>query len=215
MLGVFVLAFFFKRVNARGALYGVLVGEAVIFSCWNFTTIAFLWYNVIGCLVVLIAGVAISAVTTRTAKTSELDNLEAHNRPEDTWSIFGLEPPHACPPPSLTTLYPPRDLKYSHSAPYSTARIAPSQAIICSAAPAPSWSMRAPIAGTAIATDSMPAPPMIDISSAPPRGNCSDSTPIIVGEKYVLPMPKIVAAMNATTGLAPGRGRRARTIRRT
>ena len=31
MLGVFVLAFFFKRVNARGAFYGVLVGEAVIF----------------------------------------------------------------------------------------------------------------------------------------------------------------------------------------
>ena len=63
MLGVFVLAFFFKRVNSRGAFYGVLVGEAVIFSCWYFTKIAFLWYNVIGCLVVLIAGVAISALT--------------------------------------------------------------------------------------------------------------------------------------------------------
>ena len=34
MLGVFVLAFFFPRVRARGAFYGVLVGEAAIFACW-------------------------------------------------------------------------------------------------------------------------------------------------------------------------------------
>jgi Na+/proline symporter len=62
MLGVFVLAFFFKRVTPRGAFYGVLAGEAVIFACWYFTTIAFLWYNVIGCVVVVLSGVAISAL---------------------------------------------------------------------------------------------------------------------------------------------------------
>jgi Na+/proline symporter len=60
MLGVFVLAFFFPRVRARGAFYGVLAGEAVIFSAWYFTKIAFLWYNVIGCLVVIAAGVLIT-----------------------------------------------------------------------------------------------------------------------------------------------------------
>ena len=32
MLGVFVLAFFFPRVNARAAFFGVLAGEAAIFS---------------------------------------------------------------------------------------------------------------------------------------------------------------------------------------
>jgi SSS family transporter len=67
MLGVFVLAFCFRRVTARGAFYGVLAGEAVIFACWYFTSIAFLWYNVIGCLVVVLAGVAISALTARSA----------------------------------------------------------------------------------------------------------------------------------------------------
>ena len=56
MLGVFVLAFFFPRSTARGAFCGVLVGEAVIFACWYFTSIAFLWYNVIGCVVVVLAG---------------------------------------------------------------------------------------------------------------------------------------------------------------
>jgi Na+/proline symporter len=63
MLGVFVLAFFFKRVGGRGAFWGVLAGEAVIFAAWEFTKIAFLWYNVIGCFVVIMAGVTISALT--------------------------------------------------------------------------------------------------------------------------------------------------------
>ena len=61
MLGVFVLAFCFPRVRGRGAFWGVLVGEAVIFASWYFTSIAFLWYNVIGCVVVVVTGLAISA----------------------------------------------------------------------------------------------------------------------------------------------------------
>ena len=60
MLGVFVLAFFFPRVRARGAFYGVLIGEAAIFACWYFTSIAFLWYNVIGCLVVIASALVLS-----------------------------------------------------------------------------------------------------------------------------------------------------------
>jgi solute:Na+ symporter, SSS family len=60
MLGVFVLAFFFTRVTARAAFLAVLCGEAVIFACWYFTSIAFLWYNVIGCVVVVACGVVFS-----------------------------------------------------------------------------------------------------------------------------------------------------------
>jgi Na+/proline symporter len=62
MLGVFVLAVAFPRVRGRGAFWGVLAGEAVIFGCWIFTPIAFLWYNVIGCLVVVLTGLAITAL---------------------------------------------------------------------------------------------------------------------------------------------------------
>jgi len=60
LLGVFVLAFFCKRVGANGAFYGVLAGEAAIFAANRFTHIGFLWYNVIGCLVVVAVGQAIS-----------------------------------------------------------------------------------------------------------------------------------------------------------
>ena len=67
MLGVFVLAFYFPRVRARGAFYGVLAGEAVIFALYFFTRIAFLWYNVIGCLVVVGTGALISRLKIRTS----------------------------------------------------------------------------------------------------------------------------------------------------
>lgn len=50
----------------------------------------------------------------------------------------------------------------------------------------------------------MPAAPMIDIRSAPPRGNSSAVTPTMVGQKNVLPMPNTVAAVMATMALVPG-----------
>jgi hypothetical protein len=55
-----VLAFFMPRVGPRGAFIGVLAGEAAIFSAAIFTHIAFLWYNVIGCVVVILVGLAVS-----------------------------------------------------------------------------------------------------------------------------------------------------------
>jgi SSS family solute:Na+ symporter len=60
LLGVFMLAFVFKKVGPNGAFFGVLAGEAVIFAAAKFTNIAFLWYNVVGCIVVVAAGVLVS-----------------------------------------------------------------------------------------------------------------------------------------------------------
>ena len=59
LLGVFVLAWI-KRVTGNGAFYGVILGELAIFASAAFTKISFLWYNVIGCLVVIGVGVGIS-----------------------------------------------------------------------------------------------------------------------------------------------------------
>jgi Na+/proline symporter len=71
MLGVFVLAFFCKNVGGTAAFCGVLAGEAAIFAAALLTKISFLWYNVIGCLVVVAVGLALSAARPR-CKTSEL-----------------------------------------------------------------------------------------------------------------------------------------------
>ena len=60
LLGVFVLAFFFKRVGGTAAFLGVLAGEAAIFASHFLTSISFLWYNVIGCVVVVATAVVLS-----------------------------------------------------------------------------------------------------------------------------------------------------------
>jgi len=62
MLGVFVLAFFFPRVGGTAAFLGVLAGEAAILWSHFSTGISFLWYNVVGSLVVIGAGLAIQRV---------------------------------------------------------------------------------------------------------------------------------------------------------
>ena len=58
-----MLAFGFKHVGANGAFYGVLIGEAAIFATSIFTRISFLWYNVIGAVVVVLSGLAIAKFT--------------------------------------------------------------------------------------------------------------------------------------------------------
>lgn len=58
LLGVFVLAFFFKRVSGTGAFLGVIAGELAIFAVSRYTNIAFLWWNVVGCTVVVLVGLA-------------------------------------------------------------------------------------------------------------------------------------------------------------
>jgi Na+/proline symporter len=60
MLGVFALAFFFPRVGGTAAFTGVLVGEAAIFYCQFNTNISFLWFNVIGSLIVIGTGLVLS-----------------------------------------------------------------------------------------------------------------------------------------------------------
>jgi Na+/proline symporter len=65
LLGVFTLAFFFRKVQGGAAFRAMLTGEAVILLCFLFTHIAFLWYNVIGAIVVVVSGVIFTSFSTR------------------------------------------------------------------------------------------------------------------------------------------------------
>ncbi|MFN7920629.1 MAG: sodium:solute symporter [Bryobacteraceae bacterium] len=60
LLGVFVLAFAFKHVGGTAAFIAVLIGQTAVFAANRFTGISFLWYNVIGCLVVVAVGLLAS-----------------------------------------------------------------------------------------------------------------------------------------------------------
>ena len=57
MLGIFLLAFYFKRVGGTATFAGAIVGEAAVVACWAFSSLSYLWFNVVGCLVVI--GVAL------------------------------------------------------------------------------------------------------------------------------------------------------------
>jgi hypothetical protein len=54
ILGIFVCAFYFKNIKGGATFYAAVITEALVFALFYFTSIAFLWYNVIGCLLVII-----------------------------------------------------------------------------------------------------------------------------------------------------------------
>jgi Na+/proline symporter len=60
LLGCFVLALGFRRVGGTATFVGMLAGEAAIFSAFLFTGMSYLWYNVIGCVVVVATALAIT-----------------------------------------------------------------------------------------------------------------------------------------------------------
>jgi Na+/proline symporter len=71
LLGVFVLAFFFRKVTGTAAFFGVIAGEVAIFASAAFTSISFLWYNVIGCVVVVAVALVIEMVRVKPARGQE------------------------------------------------------------------------------------------------------------------------------------------------
>ncbi len=68
LLGVFVLAIVVKRARSRGAFFGLLFGIASVWIASNYTKVEFLWFNVIGCLVTVIAGYLISLTVSKDSK---------------------------------------------------------------------------------------------------------------------------------------------------
>jgi SSS family transporter len=65
ILGVFILAVGFPRTTANGAFVGLFAGMASVAWAAANTDVAFLWHNVIGAVVVVVVGLAISAVAPR------------------------------------------------------------------------------------------------------------------------------------------------------
>jgi Na+/proline symporter len=65
MLGVFFIAFFLKRVGGTAVFIGAIVGEAAIIAVSRTTSIAYLWYNVVGAVGVIVAALLISMITKR------------------------------------------------------------------------------------------------------------------------------------------------------
>ncbi len=53
ILGIFLVAFYMKKVSGTAVFYAALIAEAFIVYAWITNLTAFLWLNVIGCLLVM------------------------------------------------------------------------------------------------------------------------------------------------------------------
>lgn len=60
LLGIFLLAFYFKRVGGTATFIAAFVGEAIVFGCFLFTEISWLWYNVVGCAAVVVTALLVN-----------------------------------------------------------------------------------------------------------------------------------------------------------
>ena len=65
MLGIFVVAFFMRSVGGTAVFWSVFAGEAAVFACFLWTDISWLWYNVVGCIVVIASSFVFEIVVPR------------------------------------------------------------------------------------------------------------------------------------------------------
>jgi SSS family solute:Na+ symporter len=54
ILGIFIVAFYFKKLGGTATFTAAIITEIIIFACWKFDVMAYLWFNVLGCLLVVI-----------------------------------------------------------------------------------------------------------------------------------------------------------------
>ncbi|HEX5002908.1 MAG TPA: sodium:solute symporter [Bacteroidia bacterium] len=59
ILGIFLTGFYIKNVGANAVFAAALVAETVVVICYVSTTISFLWYNVIGCVLVALISIVL------------------------------------------------------------------------------------------------------------------------------------------------------------
>lgn len=54
ILGIFLVAFWMKNIKGTAVFYAALITELFVIAAWYFNVMAFLWLNVLGCLLLMI-----------------------------------------------------------------------------------------------------------------------------------------------------------------
>lgn len=62
ILGIFLAAFFLKKLKANAVFMAALVAEAFVLSLYTYTEMGYLWFNFVGCATVLITGYVIQVI---------------------------------------------------------------------------------------------------------------------------------------------------------
>jgi SSS family solute:Na+ symporter len=67
VLGLFLVAFFFRFVRGHAVFIAAVISQSTVVLLWLFSDIGFLWYNVIGCSLVVSLGLVIQTLMPRAA----------------------------------------------------------------------------------------------------------------------------------------------------
>ncbi len=59
VLGIFLMAFFVRRVQGHAVFFAALISQGTVLTLFVLTEIGYLWYNVIGCALVMMLGVVL------------------------------------------------------------------------------------------------------------------------------------------------------------
>ncbi|MEM6684838.1 MAG: sodium:solute symporter [Bacteroidota bacterium] len=72
VLGIFLLAFFFKKVKGNAVFTAALITQVIIIGIWYINIMPFLWLNLVGCVLVMMIAIILQAMqkeTTTVANT--------------------------------------------------------------------------------------------------------------------------------------------------
>jgi Na+/proline symporter len=53
ILGIFLIAFYFKNVRGHATFFAAIITELTVLACYFFTEIPYLWFTVIGCVILI------------------------------------------------------------------------------------------------------------------------------------------------------------------
>ncbi len=71
ILGLFIVAFYIKKVGGTAVFIGAIAAELVVLYCFFFTEVAYLHFNIIGCVTVVAISVLIQLATPKATSGSE------------------------------------------------------------------------------------------------------------------------------------------------
>ena len=70
MLGIFVVAFYLKHINAKAVFYAAIIAETLVIWVYWADVVSFLWLNVIGCLLVMLFAQIIQLIAPHKTKAA-------------------------------------------------------------------------------------------------------------------------------------------------
>lgn len=59
ILGIFLVAFYVKRIGGKAVFWAAVLSEIVVFGIWKADIMAYLWLNLVGCVCVIVFGLVL------------------------------------------------------------------------------------------------------------------------------------------------------------